>query len=182
MDLGSLFLILALLVLVGLFISRPLFDYQEAAPELSAKSYDHERSALLAEKDRILNALQELDFDYALGKIPEEDYPGQRAYLLQRGADTLRKLDMVQPDGYQEQDEVEARIEAAVATRRAERASATPTRGVSASVASPDDALEVMLANRRRVRQDKSSGFCPQCGGPMQKSDRFCPRCGAKVN
>jgi len=182
MDLGSLFLILALLVLVGLFISRPLFGAKETVPELSTNSYDHEHSVLLAERDRILNALQELDFDHTLGKIPEEDYPGQRAYLLQRGAETLRKLDTFQADGGLEQDEVEARIEAAVAARRAERASATPVRGVSASVASPDDELEVMLANRRRTRQDKAVGFCPQCGGPMQKSDRFCPRCGAKVN
>jgi hypothetical protein len=182
MDLGSLFLILALLVLVGLFISRPLFENRETVPELSINNYDHERSALLAERDRILNALQELDFDHALGKIPEEDYPGQRAYLLQRGADTLRKLDTFQADNDLEQDEIEARIEAAVVARRAERASAAPTRGVSSSVASPDDELEVMLANRRRARGDKAAGFCPQCGGPMQKSDRFCPRCGAKVN
>jgi rubrerythrin len=180
MDLGSLFLILALLVLVGIFISRPLFENQEAAPEFPTSNDDHERSALLAERDRILNALQELDFDHALGKIPEEDYPGQRAYLLQRGADTLRKLDSFQADDSLEQEEVEARIEAAIAARRAERVPVA--RGVSSSVASPDDELEVMLANRRRARGDKAAGFCPQCGGPMQKSDRFCPRCGNKVN
>jgi predicted amidophosphoribosyltransferase len=39
-----------------------------------------------------------------------------------------------------------------------------------------------LLADRRRVRQEKAVGFCPQCGGPVQKSDRFCPKCGAKTS
>ncbi len=46
----------------------------------------------------------------------------------------------------------------------------------------PDDDLEIMLANRRRVRQEKAGGFCPKCGGAVQKSDRFCPKCGAKIS
>ena len=41
----------------------------------------------------MLTALSELDFDYTLGKIPEEDYPVQRTVLLQKGAGLLRQLD-----------------------------------------------------------------------------------------
>ena len=33
----------------------------------------------MAERDRVINSLQELDFDFKLGKIPEEDYPVQRS-------------------------------------------------------------------------------------------------------
>ncbi|MBN1147392.1 MAG: zinc-ribbon domain-containing protein [Anaerolineales bacterium] len=177
MDLGSLFLILALLILVGLFISRPLLERQETLAEVSLVSQDRERSALLAERDRILNALQELDFDHALGKIPEQDYPGQRAFLLQRGADVLRRLDSLQPEVEEAQDKMGVYAEAAIA-RRSQPAAG---RGVSAAVAAPDDELEVLLANRRRVRQEKAAGFCPQCGGPVRKSDRFCPKCGATM-
>lgn len=187
MDLGSIFLILALLVLVGLFVSRPLFERQGQLPGALLTPQDQERSALMAERDRLLNALHELDFDYSLGKIPEGDYPGQRALLLQRGADVLRKLDGLQADPLE--DDVEARIEAAIAARRAETRPAMGSDGegvkagsaVSASVASPDDELEVLLANRRRERQEKAVGFCPQCGGPVQRSDRFCPKCGVEI-
>src|SRR3989337_3677596 len=94
MDIGSIFLILALLVLVGLFIGRPLFERKA----ISVSEEEHELSSLLAERDRLLNALQELDFDYSLGKIPEDDYPAQRALLVQKGADILRQLDTYQPD------------------------------------------------------------------------------------
>lgn len=181
MDIGSIFLILALLVLVALFISRPFFEKAKPSVVLAERQEDHERSYLLAERDRLLNALQELDFDYDLHKIPEEEYAPQRALLLQRGAEVLRHLDaqVAQVAAASAED----RIEAAIAARRAVTATSAPNgRKQTVAVAAPDDALEAMLADRRRVRQEKASGFCPQCGGPVQKSDRFCPKCGAKTS
>jgi hypothetical protein len=188
MDIGSLFLILSLLIIVGWFIARPLFERQASIVTHLPDQQDHAISALLAERDRILNALQELDFDYALGKIPEEDYPIQRAALVQRGAQVLRQLDeYTQQPASQDQ---EARLEAAIAARRLDAA-----RPVSAGsdgrqealasqgtlVAEADDDLEAILAARRRDRQDRSGGFCPACGRSVQKSDRFCPKCGQSL-
>ena len=187
MDIGSLFLILALLILVVLFISRPFYE-RRSAIGLSTVSgeEEHELSTLLAERDRLLNALQELDFDHALGKIPDEEYPIQRAFLLQHGAEVLRELDAYQAET--PQNDAEDRIEAVIAARRADarRASARNQEEYSSvqaatRIASIDDNLETLLANRRRERQGKSAGFCPQCGGPVQKSDRFCPKCGATL-
>ena len=177
MDIGSIFLVLALLILVIIFVSRPLFNRTRLTTADSEE--EHEFSHLMAERDRILNALQELDFDHTLGKIPDEDYPSQRAVLLQRGAGVLRSLDEMQA---QESDQdLEERIEAAIAARRADAAARKETLSEPVMVmagASADDELELMLSNRRRARQEKAAGFCPQCGGPVQKSDRFCPKCG----
>ncbi len=181
MDIGSIFLILALLVLVGLFISRPFFERARPSVVQAKSQEDHERSYLLAERDRLLNALQELDFDYDLHKIPEEEYAPQRVLLLQRGAEVLRRLDAY--DAQVVAVGAEDRIEAAIAARRAVTATATAApNGRKQAVAAPDDALEAMLADRRRVRQEKAAGFCSQCGGAVQKSDRFCPKCGAKTS
>ncbi len=184
MDIGSIFLILALLLLVALFVSRPLIEKERDQDTPQIKTIDHERSSLLAERDRILNALQELDFDYALGKIPEEDYPPQRVRLVQMGADVLRKLDALAPQLVHQ--DAEARLEAAIAARRADGVAAQGAVGngrkpTVAVIAAPDDRLEALLADRRRERREKAGGFCPQCGGPVQKSDRFCPKCGAKI-
>jgi len=183
MEIGSIFLILALLVLVGLFISRPFFEKENLSVQQAERQEDHERSFLLAERDRLLNALQELDFDYDLRKVPEEEYAAQRFLLLQRGADVLRRLDASVSQAVA--GSAEDRIEAAIAARRAVTApaGAAPNgRKQVVAVAAPDDALEAMLADRRRVRQEKAAGFCPQCGGPVQKSDRFCPKCGAQTS
>ncbi len=89
MDLGSIFILLSLLILTALYIGRPL--YERGATTVSP--VEHKHSALLAERDRILDALSELDFDHDLGKIPEGDYPLRRKQLVQRGAEVLRQLD-----------------------------------------------------------------------------------------
>jgi hypothetical protein len=185
MELGSIFLILALLVMVALFVGRPLFEHEKIVPApIEESQADHERSTLLADRDRIVNALQELDFDYNLGKIPEEDYPQQRASLMQRGADVLRKLDMLEP-GKASGEDAEAYLETVIAARRAgvpQGSNGTAVQvAVPAAIYTPDDDVEVVLASRRRVRQEKAAGFCPKCGGALQKSDRFCPKCGAKI-
>jgi hypothetical protein len=160
MDIGSILLLLALLVLVGLFIARPLID----------------RETVVVSPEDVLTALQELDFDHALGKIPEQDYPVQRAVLLQQGADVLRKLD--EYDQVAPANDIEERIEEAIAERRAISVGQAETDPESMLVMDVDDEVEIQLANRKRARQDKSAGFCPQCGRPVQKSDSFCPKCG----
>ena len=177
MDIGSIFLILALLILVGWFIGRPLFERKTVNQTHSstASQQDHERSALLAERDRAINALHELDFDYTLGKIPEEDYPAQRSLMLQYGAEVLRKLDAVQEVTHV--TSAEDRLESAIAARKATQTATTTIENAP----KPDDQIETMIAMRRRTQAEKASGFCHKCGGPVQKSDLFCPKCGTAL-
>ena len=82
MELGSIFLILAVLVIVGMYLYAPFMTRARK----TSTNQTHEVSALKAERDRVINALQELDFDQKLGKIPVEDYPEQRAELLKKGS------------------------------------------------------------------------------------------------
>jgi len=164
MDIGSILLIFGLLVLVALYISQPLF--QRKATFVSEE--EQEYSALLAERDRILNALQELDFDYTLGKIPEESYPTQRTEFLSRGASILQQIDQYHGE---KSDDLESRLTAAIESRRIEA-------GDSDRLSTDDDELEALIANRRRNRNGRSGGFCPQCGNAVQQMDQFCPKCG----
>jgi NADH pyrophosphatase NudC (nudix superfamily) len=195
MDIGSIFIFLAVLTLVIFFITQPFFDRRSTKSTPINEVSDHELSALLAERDRVLTALQELDFDYTLGKIPEEDYPAQRARMLQYGAEVLRQIDELQGVSAQGQPgqasalSHEELLESSVAARRvdaarpglAPRPAYNGGKVVSAAVAAPDDDLEVLLANRRRSRQNGTAGFCSKCGSALQKTDKFCPKCGTKV-
>ena len=169
MDIGSIFLILAILVPVVLFIARPIME--RSATVVSAE--EHQYSALLAERDRILTALQELDFDHDLGKIPEEAYSAQRVNLLRAGADILRQID--EYEGNSADNTPDDRIEAAIEAAKLERKT-------DALPVDPDDEIEAMIALRRRSQkennQSKTGGFCPQCGNCVQEIDLFCPRCG----
>jgi hypothetical protein len=165
MEPGSIFLILAAAVLIGIYLYAPFM----ARSRRTRASETLEVSALKAERDRVINSLQELDFDHNLGKIPAEDYPAQRALLLQKGADILRKLDELTASFAADSD-VELRIEQAAAAVRADS---------SATVAPlSDDDIESMIAARRKEHKSKSAGFCPKCGKPVLADDKFCPSCG----
>ena len=173
MDTFALFFLLVVLVLVVLVVSRPFI--QSRRKSLPAGP-DHELSSLMAERDRAVNSLNELDFDYALGKIPAEDYPAQREILLKRGADVLRRIDELQPSSYSGQS-AESRMEVAIAARRADMSAqpAQPEADLS------DDDIENMISLRRNAHQEKSGGFCPKCGRAVLKSDKFCPNCGNNI-
>jgi hypothetical protein len=100
-------------------------------------------------------------------------------------------------DSLQPQKPAEAaadRLEKAIAARRlqqhaapaanpaAEAVTAASPRQNGNGLANSDDDLEHQIANRRRSRKEKTGGFCPKCGKPIQMSDKFCPKCGAKVS
>src|SRR5919109_2262474 len=166
MELTAIFLSLAILIFVGMYLYSPFLERRAR----SVTEEEHELSALMAERDRVINSLQELDFDFKLGKIPEEDYPVQRTSLLQKGADILRKIDSLAPNGTEAdrvtgpQGDVETRIERAIAARRADAALAKEEF--------TDDDLESMISSRRKRRTKKSAGFCPRCGKPVMVTDR----------
>ena len=170
MEIGAIFFTLAVVTLVGMYVGQPYIKRRGRR----ATQEDHEYSTLMAEYDRAVNTLQELDFDNALGKVPAEHYPRQRAELLAKGADLLRKLDAMQPQ--KSGHDAEGRMEAAVASRRADAAA------TGSATVLDDDELESIIAARRKTRKEKSAGFCPKCGKPIQISDRFCPSCGKATN
>jgi NADH pyrophosphatase NudC (nudix superfamily) len=169
MELTAIFFSLAVLILVGMFLYAPFIE--QRARQVTDE--EHALSALMAERDRVINSLQELDFDFKLGKIPDEDYPVQRASLLQKGADILRKIDSLAPQPASAQD-TEALLEKAIAARRADGSAAKPDL--------TDDDLESMISTRRKSRKDRSAGFCPKCGKPVMVTDRFCPSCGKSLS
>ena len=169
MELPAIFFSLAVLILVGIYLYAPFMERRARR----VTEEEHELSALMAERDRVINSLQELDFDFKLGKIPEEDYPLQRSSLLQKGAEILRQIDTLAPQVTSTPD-TEARLERAIAARRADAS--------IAKVAVSDDDLESIISSRRRSRTNKSAGFCPKCGKPVMVTDRFCPSCGKSLS
>jgi hypothetical protein len=158
MDLAAIFLLLIVLVLIVFFVSFPFFDRKR----IRVVKNNRELSFLLAERERLLTALQELEFDQSLGKIPAEDYPLQRSDLLHKGADVLRKLDSL---SYSQSHKPDRNINQPV---------------IRPNVKNPlsDEEMEALLSQRRAARKEKTAGFCPTCGKPVLQSDVFCPSCG----
>jgi hypothetical protein len=168
MDIGSFLLLLALIIAVGTFVASPLRVRRGA---VGLRREDHEISELLAERERILESLDELDLDHAMGKVPDDLYPKQREILLKRGADVLRLLDEYAP----------------AAGRKPEKPAAP------AADDSGEDPLEAMIAARKAGTAEAVTGkpaeaekpaagkFCSNCGEKIEPGDRFCASCGKKL-
>jgi hypothetical protein len=159
MELAAVFLLLIALILIVFFISLPFFDRRRSH---NIVENDQKLSSLLAERERLLTALQELEFDQSLGKIPAEDYPLQRSELLHKGAEVLRELDALSSSAPKQ-------------LRGKVNPSDSKTK-VSGTLS--DDDMEALLARRRTARKEKTAGFCPHCGKPVLQSDVFCSSCG----
>jgi ribosomal protein L32 len=160
MDLDAIFLLLGVIVIVVVFVAQP-FTQRWRARVQSGQAI----SVLLANRENALSALQELDFDFKLGKILPEEYSIQRASLLKMGAEALRRLDEIQVAQ-------PAPIEEPIKPAAKEKA-INPLA---------DEDLEDLVAKRRTARQQKAAGFCPKCGKPILQSDRFCSSCGQVVD
>ena len=161
MDLGSIFIISALLLMTVFFVLHPFY---EPAPEKQVNAVDI--TPLVEEQERILEDLHDLDFDYSIGKIPKEEYPIIRSRLLHQGAEILRQIDHVRNNQ-----------NAAVPAGDGE-SDITQTGGISDPLF---DTLETKISERRRMKLEKAASFCPRCGSPLLKSDVYCWKCGHKT-
>ena len=159
MDLGAIFLLVLVLVFIILFVTRPFLDRRR----IQAGKKNLKLSSLLADRDRLLTAIEELDSDQALEKIPPEEYPRQRADLLHQGSEVLRQIDA---------------LISITSKKMIDETANYPDDSLPVIAALTDDELEDMLAKRRSIRKEKTAGFCPKCGKPVLSSDVFCPSCG----
>ena len=153
MDPGSILLGLAVLILVGAFVLRPVLQPSPSGPPPGSRRL----SELQAERDRILDLLRDMDLDSTMGKLLPEDYRIQREALAMRGAAVLRQIDesggsALEPSRPSASPDPEAELEAAVRRLRSRQ---------------PDG-----------KRQDQ---FCGRCGAGLQTGDRFCANCGEPV-
>ena len=78
------------------FVARPFLREPVAEDDRLAELGPLERRTLelAEERDRVLAALKELEFDHRTGKISDEDYRELVGPLRHRAAETLRALEL----------------------------------------------------------------------------------------
>jgi hypothetical protein len=143
-TIGSIFLGLALLLLLFLFLVRP---FMKAPPEVEAVT---KRQELETRKDAVLEAIRALDFDHDTGKMPDQEYEQQRSALMAEAAVTLKALDELPAATVD--DDVYAQIEAAISRIKAQRTQI--------------DGLPARFCTNCGQALDSGDNFCARCGQP----------------
>jgi hypothetical protein len=149
MDLGSILLGLALALIVGVILVRPLLAHSGEGVSESERRL----SMYQAERDRILNRLQELEMDFTMGKVIEGDYARERQELMREGAEVLRQMDALGGDEMPTGESLDARVEAAISGARAK----TQRRDGFC----PNCGAEVQAGDL----------FCTRCGQAIQEAE-----------
>jgi hypothetical protein len=95
---------MAVLVALGIalaavaFVAAPFFfgAAQASRSETDDEQVSPEMQDLVAEKETVYTAIQELDFDFKSGKLSDEDYRGLRRRHEERAATLLERIDGAQ--------------------------------------------------------------------------------------
>jgi hypothetical protein len=143
------------------FVVRPLLEPGPAAVVLD----DDRLTELLARKDAALTAIKDLEFDYRVGKIEEEDYQRLDQRLRRQAIALIQQIEKLAP----ESATLDERLEAEIARLRRTQDRVAPQAAPAAAVVAP------AAAPPRPAR------FCTNCGAPLEPNHKFCAQCGAPV-
>lgn len=143
MTIGSILLGAALLIVVLLYLARPLLRQKS-----TGKAPQTQRQQLLNQKEATITQILSLDFDFETGKVPQTLYEQQRSELIAEAAIILERLDSLPQD-----EVVDAEIEAAIAHLR---------EHVPAPLASTNGHKRYCPECGTAV--DLSDKFCANCG------------------
>ena len=162
MEIGAILFSLAMILLVAAYVLQPFAKSERGVH----RDINRRLSALQAERDRVLDSIQEMDTDHSMGKVDQEDYRRQRLALTLEGAEILRKIDELQTAPGTEldrktQETKEMELEAAVAHRR----------GISSLASSP----------LTKSNSNSGEGSCRECGEGISHGDRYCANCGVTL-
>lgn len=158
MDVGSILVLLSIMLLVAVFVSQPFFDQ-----ETDGSEEERELSRLQAERERMYKRIEELDFDYELGKIDSKDYQRARQTLIKEAALIVKTIDELE-----EKQRIDRRPLSGEAIQK------SPPR-------TEVDEIETLIASRRRELGNKKHKFCPHCGHVVGSSDQYCVQCGERL-
>jgi hypothetical protein len=150
LNTGTILLDLALLIVVAFIVLRPLLS-----PAHRPDTRPDPADDLLAERERLVGALRDLEMDQATGKVTAGDYAILRPQLVAQGAAVLRQLDQM---------------------------AGKPPRRKAPAARLADDEIEAAISQTRLRRRGPAAPLpattCPQCGRTALPRDRFCAGCG----
>ncbi len=129
--------------------------------------------ALQGRKESLYTAIRDIDLDYGLGKLTEEDYEELRQKYRIEAASVLREIEGITKDSGT--GSIDADIEEQI----------KKSRSVSSQNPEEDDIENEILQARKSAQSEFSvpkNLSCTDCGNTYTDEELFCSKCGAKLN
>lgn len=137
----------------GYWVCYPLLRPRKLESPSKFTSRDSLRG-LRVEREEIYSAIREMDLDYKMGKLSEEDYIGLREKYKAKAIDSMKRMD--EPERREDfSDDIQGEIEREV--------------------------LAIRRGRRKAGPKGKKALFCTQCGRRRSPGDRFCSSCGKNL-
>jgi NADH pyrophosphatase NudC (nudix superfamily) len=163
----SLWLTLVLAALISLlavyFAVSPLLQPGRAALVLD----DDKMVELLGRKDAALQAIKDLEFDYCVGKMSQEDYQRLDQRLRRQAIGLLQQIEKVAPASASLDEELEGII--------------AQFRQTSVGQGRIEQGMAGQTAPAPVVSTPQPTRFCTECGKPVEAGHKFCAYCGAPI-
>lgn len=156
--------VLALLIsLVAIYFAvSPLLQPERATLLLD----DDKLAELMGRKDALLQGIKDLEFDFRVGKINEEDYTRLDQRLRRQAIGLIQQIEKLAPASAS----LDEQLETIIAQFRQTTAPAVPQ--ASAPVQPPPITTP---------EPTSASRFCTECGKPVAADHKFCAHCGAPI-
>jgi hypothetical protein len=172
----------------SLMLVLALFAFWQSVRALLGRGVDEvaaavggDRAALLDEKNALLRALKDLEFERGVGKVSEDDFARLEASYRARAKSVLAALDR-DLGPWREKAEALARARVSTTEEAASR-DAEPAQGASTDAPAPSDAAEV---RDTAAVNDATSAIdgrvtCAKCSAQNDADAVFCKKCAAKL-
>ena len=154
---------------VVLFVLFPIFA---RASEVSQRptAIAQERRSLSEKKDRLYEAIKDVEFEYQAGKLSDTDYKSVRTDCLAQAAEVIARLEEI--------DESDAA--GAKATEEKDSVAVDVASGPSCRSCEQKNPAGAQFCMRCGSKMTNPAN-CPQCGTELQNEARFCNACGVAI-
>ncbi len=141
-------------VIAGVFTLTPLFKEPKGNLEVELLA-ETELDRLLNRKAIVYTNLKDLEFEYKMGRLGDDDYKRLEAGYKSEAAAILQKLDQMGVE-----KDLDERIEKDIESSKARLFSKAPAKVPA---------------------KTKVSGQCPSCGAAVVPGKKFCADCGHQL-
>jgi len=133
---------------------------------------DDRLTELIGRKDTVLVAIKDLEFDYHVGKVSEEDYQQFDRRLRQQAIGLFKQIEQITPQS----DQADLRLEKEITRLRKTKDRVVPMDQVAPVTSNGDGAPAQPAAGAQADR------FCTSCGEQIAANHKFCANCGEAVS